>query len=103
MESRERCHKMGVQDVRPVGWGKRSNGADRKRDCWEQYEGVEVKVVRRSIGERMLRSIYVCGEFLDGLFSRGELSYIVSISCLFVETQEVYRCNIHVKWADVSS
>lgn len=73
MEGRKWRHEIGVKDVRPIGWGKRSNRANRKSNCREEYEGVQVEVMRRSVGEGMLRRIYVCGEFLDGLFCRGKL------------------------------
>ena len=62
-----------------------------------------MKGMRRGVGEGMLRSVYVCGELLDGLFCRGELWYIVSNLCLRFQMRKVYRCNIHVKWPNVSS
>lgn len=37
-----------------------------------------MKVMRRGVGEGMLRRIYICGEFLDRLFCRRELLAIVS-------------------------
>ena len=62
-----------------------------------------MKIMRLSIGERMLRGVYVCGKFLDRLFCRRKLWYIISNARLSSGVTELYRCNIHVQRPNVTS
>ncbi len=41
-----------------------------------------MKIVRRGVGEGVLSSVDMCGEFLDGLFCRGKLCYMISNATL---------------------